>query len=164
MVRDKHNPERFEEKRTELFSKIEVDDKLLPKDNEYLTNILVRLDEKVKFTLEKQDELSKRFEKLIDHYNSLLDRVVTVETEDITSIKKNIERIITRMALIEKSFDFHEKKTQSSDAMKVLEKENKDLNVYKKNVQEQVSSIVGATLEIAKGILLVYIAYKLGLN
>jgi hypothetical protein len=70
---------------------------------EMVINSIARIDEKINNTLKKQDELSARFEKLLDYYNKLLERVVGVESKNIGNITEIINGLLVKLGIIEKS-------------------------------------------------------------
>ena len=107
--------------------------------NEFMAHSISRLDEKVNNTLEKQEALSKRFEKLFDHYNNLLERVVNVESKNIGEVKRNLDDLLIKVVLIEKSLDNISKDTnKSSETLKSLENENDELNFFKRKTEEKL--------------------------
>lgn len=133
--------------------------------NEFMAHSISRLDEKVNNTLEKQEALSKRFEKLFDHYNNLLERVVNVESKNIGEVKRNLDDLLIKVVLIEKSLDNISKDTnKSSETLKSLENENDELNFFKRKTEEKLKFGFDFIMKIITGLILGYIAYKLGIQ
>jgi hypothetical protein len=131
--------------------------------NEFMASSLGRLDEKVNNALEKQDSLSTRFEKLFDHYNNLLERVVNMESKNVGDVKKNIDYLLIKVALIEKSLEnLHKDNTKSIEVLKNLENENDELVFFRKTTEERIKVIVDIVLKVGMGAALAYITYKLG--
>jgi hypothetical protein len=131
--------------------------------NEFMASSLGRLDEKVNNALEKQDGLSTRFEKLFDHYNNLLERVVNMESKNVGDIKKNIDYLLIKVALVEKSLEnLHKDNTKSIEVLKNLENENDELVFFRKTTEERLKIIIDIILKIGMGAALAYITYKLG--
>jgi hypothetical protein len=132
---------------------------------EFMVASLSRLDEKVNNTLEKQDELQKRFEKLFDHYNNLLERVVNVESKNVGEIKKNLDELLLKFALVEKVIDNIAKEhSRNSETIKTIQTENDELTDFKKGTEAKFRIVFDLILKVGTGLLLAYIAYKLGIQ
>lgn len=133
--------------------------------SEFMAAGLSRLDEKVNNALEKQDELSKRFEKLFDHYNNLLERVVNVESKNVGEIKKNLDELLLKFAIIERTIDnIAKENTENSKTIKSIEVDHYGLTDFKKGAEAKAKMIFDFIIKIGSGILLAYIAYKLGIQ
>lgn len=132
---------------------------------EFMAVALSRLDEKVNNALEKQDELSKRFEKLFDHYNNLLERVVNVESKNVGEIKKNLDELLLKFAVIEKTIDnMARENSENSRTIKTIQVDHGELTDFKKGAEAKFKMVIDLILKIGSGLLLGYIAYKLGIQ
>lgn len=60
-----------------------------------------RIDERVKMLIERQDGLDDRLDKLIDMQQGLLNRVVILESKDVSGVKTDMQDIAKRITVIE---------------------------------------------------------------
>ena len=102
-------------------------------------------------------------ENILENILLLLERVVNMESKNVGDVKKNIDYLLIKVALIEKSLEnLHKDNTKSIEVLKNLENENDELVFFRKTTEERIRIIFDIVLKIGMGAALAYITYKLG--
>lgn len=137
-----------------------------------VTQATIRLEEKLTTVVNNQTVLAKRFEKLLDNYNALLERVINIEAQDVEGIHTTIADLEREVDSIDHSIDEIERRVNSlSKYREESEKKFRDLEIqgvhlgaFKKSTEKGISTLFQVSLQIIMGILLAYISYKLSIN
>lgn len=131
-----------------------------------------RLEEKIKTLYDQQTQLTQRFEKLLDNYNSLLERVITVEAQDVESVNETLDSLSSRFNNIKRSVTDIEKSVKAierndeeiNERIIKLEKQSEKLDMFKKGTEDKFNKFTSLALQLVYNLLLMYIAYKIGVS
>ncbi len=137
-----------------------------------VTQATIRLEEKLTTVVNNQTVLAKRFEKLLDNYNALLERVINIEAQDVEGIHSTIADLEREVDSIDHSIDEVERRVnslskyreESEKKFRELEIQGVHLGVFKKSTEKGLSTLFQVSLQIIMGILLAYISYKLSIT
>jgi archaellum component FlaC len=103
-----------------------------------------RIDERVKILMEKQNELDRNFQRIMDGLSSLSTRVSIVESKSNEDLKEQVEELEKRV---------HD-----------LEMKNEVLNVFKSGTENRWNHIIDAAWKVIVGIAVAYIVFKTGIK
>ena len=134
-----------------------------------VTQATIRLEEKLTTLFNTQTSLAQRFEKLLDNYNALLERVINIEAQDVEGVHDNLAEIARDVDIFERSIQEIERrlnslssyKDESDKKFRELEIQGVHMGVFKQSTETKFSTIVQFSLQIIMGVLLAYISYKL---
>jgi chromosome segregation ATPase len=137
-----------------------------------LTAASYRLEEKIKALHDQQIQLAQRFEKLLDNYNNLLERVITVEAQDVENVNDTLDDLNGKVSIIRKSISDMEKTISLnersdkdfSDRITKLERQNEHLKIFKEGTEDKFKKFTSLALQIIYNVVLMYIAYKIGIS
>lgn len=135
-----------------------------------LTASSCRLEEKIQSLHSHQVQLTKRFEKLLDSYNGLLERVITVEAQDVESVNNTLDSLSGKFNTIKRSVTDMEKLIKTietrddeiTEKIMNLEKQSEKLELFKKGTEYKFNKFTSLGLQLFYNVLLMYIAYKIG--
>lgn len=89
------------------------------------------LEEKLKTLVDTQDEFTDKIEELMQSYNSLLNRITTVESKDLDTIKKDLNENNNRITILEHDVeiidDLAELANKHANILAILENNGKEL-------------------------------------
>lgn len=130
----------------------------------------IRLEEKLTTAVTNQAQLATRFEKLLDNYNTLLERVINIEAQDVEGIAESLAELHSTVISITQKLNDIEKrlnslityKEQSEAKFRELEIQGVHMGIFKKSTELKISSILQVVAQVVTGILMGYIAYRLG--
>jgi len=130
----------------------------------------IRLEEKLTTAVTNQTQLATRFEKLLDNYNTLLERVINIEAQDVEGIAESLEELASTVISIKQTLQDMDKrinsllvyKEQSEAKFRELEIQGVHMGIFKKSTEFKMSTILQVVAQIITGIFMGYIAYKLG--
>lgn len=134
-----------------------------------VTEATIRLEEKLTTLFNTQTSLAQRFEKLLDNYNALLERVINIEAQDVEGIHETLDDLSRDVDILERSLQeverrmnsFSRYKDESEKKFRELEIQGVHMGVFKQSTETKFSTILQFSLQIIMGILLAYISYKL---
>lgn len=110
-----------------------------------LVRVVGQFEQKIAILTNQQDTLFTKFEKLLDLYNTLLQRITSVEAKDIGSIILNIDANKQKLILLESEYKHFKEKVSNlesiSDYLKLKENENKDVKKNLDSLSENVQQI-----------------------
>lgn len=130
----------------------------------------IRLEEKLTTAVSNQTQLATRFEKLLDNYNTLLERVINIEAQDVEGISESLTELNATVISMTQTLGDVEKrlnslityKEQSEAKIRELEIQGVHMGIFKKSTEFKISSILQIVAQIVTGVLMGYIAYRLG--
>lgn len=136
-----------------------------------VTQATIRLDEKLTTLFNTQTSLAQRFEKLLDNYNALLERVINIEAQDVEGIHDSLDTLSREADILDRSLEEFERrleslsryKDESENKFRQLEIQGVHMGVFKQSTENKFSTILQFSLQIIMGILLAYISYKLSI-
>jgi chromosome segregation ATPase len=136
-----------------------------------VTQATIRLEEKLTTLFNTHTSLAQRFEKLLDNYNALLERVINIEAQDVESIHDNLTDIARDVDSFERTIQEIERrlnslsryKDESEKKFRDLEIQGVHMGVFKQSTETKFSTILQFSLQIIMGLLLAYISYRLSI-
>lgn len=137
-----------------------------------VTQATVRLEEKLTTVVNNQTVLAKRFEKLLDNYSALLERVINIEAQDVEGIHSTIADLEREVDSIDHDINELERrvnslskyKDETEKKLRELEIQGVHMGVFKKSTEKGLSTLFQVSLQIIMGILLAYISYRLSIT
>ena len=102
----------------------------------------------------------------------MLERVITVEAQDVENVNDTLDNLNGKVSIIRKSISDMEKTISLnersdkdfSDRITKLERQNEHLKIFKEGTEDKFKKFTSLGLQIIYNVVLMYIAYKIGIS